>query len=228
MIAAGPYTVQGVMLGGVGDGGPGSLDASVVSVFVCPSDGLPSPAVGQIPGTNSYLGLSSYRGSMSGKDPSDPQYGTDGVIVNGVTGSVRITDITDGTSNTLMFGEHNNVDPNWPAWAAVFAPVIASDPSVPYWVLGSTWTTQILFDQAGTAGSLNALLPSSAGDFSTTSFYVLSARASSFGSRHTGGANFTLADGSVRFISNAVNSNPTVLPALATRAGGEVIDPSAY
>jgi prepilin-type processing-associated H-X9-DG protein len=40
-----------------------------------------------------------------------------------------------------------------------------------------------------------------------------------FWSPHPGGANFALADGSVRFLPYAAND---VLPALATRAGGEV------
>jgi prepilin-type N-terminal cleavage/methylation domain-containing protein/prepilin-type processing-associated H-X9-DG protein len=43
----------------------------------------------------------------------------------------------------------------------------------------------------------------------------------SFGSRHTGGANFMLADGSVRFIKDSITL--TVFRALGTRAGGEVI-----
>ena len=40
-----------------------------------------------------------------------------------------------------------------------------------------------------------------------------------FWSLHPGGANFAFADGSVRFLPFAADS---VLPALATRAGGEV------
>jgi prepilin-type processing-associated H-X9-DG protein len=41
-----------------------------------------------------------------------------------------------------------------------------------------------------------------------------------FWSPHSGGANFALADGSVRFLSYSADS---VMPALATRAGGEVV-----
>ena len=40
-------------------------------------------------------------------------------------------------------------------------------------------------------------------------------------SLHPGGANFAFADGSVRFLSYSADS---ILPALATRAGGEVVE----
>jgi prepilin-type processing-associated H-X9-DG protein len=43
-----------------------------------------------------------------------------------------------------------------------------------------------------------------------------------FWSLHSGGANFLFADGSVHFLSYQAD---TVLPALATRAGGEVVSP---
>jgi prepilin-type processing-associated H-X9-DG protein len=41
-----------------------------------------------------------------------------------------------------------------------------------------------------------------------------------FWSLHSGGANFAFADGSVRFLRYAAND---ILPALATRAGGEAV-----
>lgn len=42
-----------------------------------------------------------------------------------------------------------------------------------------------------------------------------------FWSPHPGGANFLFADGAVRFLAYAADG---ILPALATRAGGEVVD----
>jgi prepilin-type processing-associated H-X9-DG protein len=46
-------------------------------------------------------------------------------------------------------------------------------------------------------------------------------RINAFGSGHTGGANFALADGSVRFIRD--NISPVTFQRLGTRANGEVI-----
>jgi prepilin-type processing-associated H-X9-DG protein len=42
-----------------------------------------------------------------------------------------------------------------------------------------------------------------------------------FWSQHPGGANWAFADGSVRFLRYA---NASLMPALATRAGGEVVN----
>jgi prepilin-type processing-associated H-X9-DG protein len=57
-------------------------------------------------------------------------------------------------------------------------------------------------------------------------FVYEDARLGTFGSQHTGGANFCFADGSVRFIGNSVPL--ATLQALTTRAGGEVINATTY
>ena len=46
-----------------------------------------------------------------------------------------------------------------------------------------------------------------------------------FWSNHAGGSNFLFGDGSIRFLAYSAN---TVLPLLATRNGGEVVDASTY
>ncbi|HEY1187422.1 MAG TPA: DUF1559 domain-containing protein [Gemmata sp.] len=204
------------MLGAVGDGGPASLDASTVASYVCPADALPSPAVDQWPGTNTYVGLSSYRPGYSGLGPNDLNWGTDGVICDR---SVRITDITDGTSNTLMFGEASNYEPNWAVWA----PVIGSD-NIPFAVMTSGWVYPAFLPVATGFNPLNFTLPASIPADVTLAQTQILARVQGYGSQHTGGANFALADGSVRFISNSVNSSSALLSKLGTRAGGEVVN----
>jgi prepilin-type processing-associated H-X9-DG protein len=54
-----------------------------------------------------------------------------------------------------------------------------------------------------------------------------------FGSFHPGGANFLFADGSVHFLSYGLvqqlpNGSKSIIEALATLAGGEVVDGSNY
>ena len=48
----------------------------------------------------------------------------------------------------------------------------------------------------------------------------------SFRSRHPGGMQFAFADGSVHFVTNAINLN--LYRALATIQGGEVVDSSQF
>ncbi len=81
--------------------------------------------------------------------------------------------------------------------------------------------------------SLNASLPSSPFANATAAFVALNDRVYTYGSGHTQGANFVFCDGSVHFISNAINNamtlnGVTLLQALSTRAGGEVVDGSQY
>ena len=204
------------MMGGVGDGGANSLDASVFASYVCPADAISSQAVAQVPGTNTYIGLTSYRLGYTGVDSSDPDWGTDGVICDKV---VRITDITDGTSNTLMLGEFSNFDPNWDAWSNVIG-----SGGMPLTVMTSGWAYPY-FNPLGSAfNPLNPSLPATIPSDPFAAQYQLVARLMSYGSRHTGGANFVLADGSVRFIPNSVNSTPALLSKLGTRARGEVVN----
>jgi prepilin-type N-terminal cleavage/methylation domain-containing protein/prepilin-type processing-associated H-X9-DG protein len=109
---------------------------------------------------------------------------------------VNLRRITDGTTNTLLLGEktHNN----GPA---------TSDPM--------------------TAGTNYSGWLSQWGSVSSVSHGINYVPRSSwrtgiqFGSRHAGGAQFALCDGSVRFISQNIGWG--VLKAIATRAGGEAI-----
>lgn len=48
----------------------------------------------------------------------------------------------------------------------------------------------------------------------------------SFRSQHAGGANFGMADGSVKFVKNSINFN--IYQALSTRGQGEIISADAY
>jgi prepilin-type processing-associated H-X9-DG protein len=141
--------------------------------------------------------------------------------------------ITDGTSNTLLFGERYNDDPLWNTYATS----LGSTPSVPFYGFFSYSMAFYanLWPVALGSSKLNNLLPAcpSAG----CQFSDLLDRSFTYGSGHTQGANFAFCDGSARFLSNGINgaavipssNGPvTLLQALSSRAGGEVVDASQY
>jgi prepilin-type N-terminal cleavage/methylation domain-containing protein/prepilin-type processing-associated H-X9-DG protein len=205
----------------------GSPSATPLSVLVCPLDtGLASSSVVQQPGTSDYFAMSSYRANTSALDIMDSKYETDGVFLN--TGvPVQITGITDGTSNTILFGEFLNFDPNWPQF------VSNGDPAnFPFTIsMGSSWASGS--PTATGRNPINTFLQPPPPTDPLTALIVTVTRGTTYGSGHTGGVNFVFCDGSVHFISNAINSaavmnGETVLQALSTRAGGEVVDGSQF
>jgi prepilin-type processing-associated H-X9-DG protein len=238
---------QVTVLGNI-SGGADSPFATPVAALACPSDsGIPSPAVVRDPRSGNYYAVTSYRPNYAGmygrsnscSGPGTPGWGglTDGVLVEPAdgrwgNGPVQITAITDGTSNTILFGECSNFDPNWPQWTSTFF----SPMNFPFSLaIGSQWSS-IYFTQWGTGYySLNTPLSSSPPTDFWVAYLALLARSVTYGSGHPGGANFVFCDGSVHFLSNAINNaatippnNATVLQALSTRAGGEVADASQY
>jgi prepilin-type processing-associated H-X9-DG protein/prepilin-type N-terminal cleavage/methylation domain-containing protein len=134
--------------------------------------------------------------------------GTDGASADGifiVGAGVRVTDIVDGTSNTLMVGER---PPNQDFWAGM-------------WYAGAGYDGRGTGDVVlGAAEVLYAntlsCSPTQVGLQPGTPFQ--NCDQPHFWSFHPGGANFALADGSVRFVK--YSSSP-VLRDLATRNGGE-------
>jgi prepilin-type N-terminal cleavage/methylation domain-containing protein/prepilin-type processing-associated H-X9-DG protein len=206
-------------LGDVGDGGLNSVDAVGVQAYLCPADAVPSSGIDLWTGTNIYFGVTSYRHGYSGLDLADPMSGQDGVICDRM---VTINDITDGTSSTIMFGEFSNFDPNWSNWMSTMASATGSD-NFPMTVLNSGWTNGYGAPNSTSFYPINPTLAPAVPSDPLTALLQMSFRFTAYGSRHTGGVNFVLCDGSVRFISDGVNGNPALLSALGTRAGGEVI-----
>jgi prepilin-type N-terminal cleavage/methylation domain-containing protein/prepilin-type processing-associated H-X9-DG protein len=185
--------------------GANSTGAQVIKILICPSDVMPSKVSTFTTGGVTYsFGMNSY-GANGGTQSyfADAGYSVNGVFY--LNSSVRIAEITDGTSNTLLFGERYHKDP-----------VYINIETLGGWAWSNYLASQdYIFS---TRVPVNYTIPAG----TPLTFAVQDPRTCAFGSGHVGGANFTFADGSVRFLSLTGNSDLPLLQALSTRAGGEV------
>lgn len=112
-----------------------------------------------------------------------------------IPGKNRLSDISDGTSNTLLLGEF--------AWRGY-----------QFW---RPWTRgwwgdsngSLLYTSKNVTNPMNSRISSPWND-------------ASFGSQHSGGAQFARADGSVQFIAQSIDMN--TYRSVASRNGGEVFN----
>jgi prepilin-type N-terminal cleavage/methylation domain-containing protein/prepilin-type processing-associated H-X9-DG protein len=187
---------------------------TVVSVYLCPSDGVAPAPFPLTDGTFTPLALaapSSYAATV-GDDSSD----ADGYIGNGVfyrNSWTRIADITDGTSNTTLAGDR--------AWSQAHG----------IWAgaLNNAITragTQNVWPNATATSPVLVLVHNNFINITTDSDGGLD----DFSSNHTGGANILFADGSVHFLPSITGNGPQrrAFWALGTRNGGEVVQGLDY
>jgi prepilin-type processing-associated H-X9-DG protein/prepilin-type N-terminal cleavage/methylation domain-containing protein len=215
-----------------------------ISSLWCPSDSLAvqpvlPPLVAFRLCHSNYGGMEGLWGTTALKPPCDlaadfqaEQSTAFGLLYR--ESAVTLASATDGTSNTLLFGEFA---------LGTLSP--ANQPGFQWWQTGIGGCTTM-----STKYPINAykkyasLVPSPNG--------VLAESASSF---HPGGANFTFCDGSVKFLKETIgcwsidpttalpvgvvtsgfrplftigSAQPQVYQALSTRAGGEVISVDSY
>jgi prepilin-type processing-associated H-X9-DG protein len=174
----------------------GDLMTKVVRLFLCPSDGRTMGTDGEIQwALSSYLGVA---GTATRRD--------DGIFHANLR--VRFADITDGTSSTLMIGERppgpNGAYSSWYAnWGETTCPVSQLLPAGHFAVHRT--------HRGDCPRPRLSLYPGQLNDECAIGHYW---------SLHAGGAHFAFADGSVRFVRY---SAAELLPALATRAGGESV-----
>jgi len=139
-------------------------------------------------------------------------YGSKGALrQNGLT---RIIEITDGTSNTIMYSEAAGRDRQCYAGKQCVA-YNQSSITGPIWADSDNRITVTGTDVTGMGsigtGPCAMNCNNLAGDIY---------------SFHTGGANVAFADGSVKLVKDSVTIQ--VLAALVTKGGGEVVDPNSY
>ncbi len=224
---------------------------SVVSSYLCPSDPaagagtvanlswLTSGAGWSLIGTQYTAAVTCYTGNWgdqktgnttfdqySGESPlgTGPTWGCQGTF-RGIFGdcsdgkSIALRDITDGTSNTILAGESSPNQNGALAW--VNGDGIWSSTVVPL-----NWKTEFKDNQVdptdGSTCNLGQL-----NNF-TQALHCWRNQTVNYGfkSYHAGGANFAMADGSIRFIKQSIN--PRTYNALGTRATGEIVSADAY
>jgi prepilin-type N-terminal cleavage/methylation domain-containing protein/prepilin-type processing-associated H-X9-DG protein len=183
-----PYVEQENLFKAAPDNGSQGVP---IPVYLCPSR-RPVQAW-DIPHPDPFLGLDRHDDG-GGRNPwSSTDYAANQRVIDDRPNVMRITNITDGTSNTILVGE-KSMDPRG-------------------YTSGSWYWNQPVFSggSGGTARLGTFVYPDAIG----VPF------GDHWGATHPGGANFLFADGSVRTLSYSI-PNTEVLKML-TPSGGEVI-----
>ena len=211
---------------------------SSVKTFICPSDAatqLPTGDAGINYRFNYGTSIVNAYGPQDTANVNTAMPAPNGLIF--LDFNVRVADVIDGTSNTAAFSEHVKGD---------FSNAISTEISDTY----QPGTHPTTADQAyqdclavnifdlTKQGNSNAGAPWMSDGHTTTRYYHAfppNARGCMFppqriattaNSRHPGGVNVTLADGSVRFFKSSVNL--ASWRALGTRNGNEVLSGDSF
>lgn len=171
-------------------GDPATVSWRVLKTYLCPSDPLENAGLDTGEGASSpprHWAITNYGANAGRRSYRRADQTNDGPFVHNTPR--KFGDMTDGTSNTIFIGERHHKDPtfdtipgeNLDAWG--------------WWAFGAEGDVLL-----SAAQRINWNMPRTG---ATQADYDL--RIAVFGSGHTGGANFALGDGSVRFISDSLD-----------------------
>jgi prepilin-type N-terminal cleavage/methylation domain-containing protein/prepilin-type processing-associated H-X9-DG protein len=207
-----PYLEQGNLAAQINTSAPVQTQPAiqtVLKVYLCPSD---SPPASAFPLADALLtpvcsaGPSSYAATVG-----DDSCEADGPAGNGVfyrNSRTRLTDVTDGTSNTTMIGDRAWADTRG-IWAGAPSGAMARPgPANPWQTTTASAAVLVLVHN----NWINIKTDADGG-------------LDDFSSKHPGGVNLLFADGSIRFLRSITADGPERLAfwALGTRAGGEAV-----
>jgi prepilin-type N-terminal cleavage/methylation domain-containing protein/prepilin-type processing-associated H-X9-DG protein len=191
----------------------GAMDAAnarPVKTFLCPTDIVPPVIQWQ----NAWWATSSYHVnggpySIWHEPPKEGMFE--------INRAVRMAEVTDGVSQTLLIGEVSHVDPIFDA--------IENGQGALY-----TWTWVYTdYSVAHSSSPFNYRVPPDAYNFPPNSpqwWDVIIKRLDAFGSQHPGGGHMAFGDGSVRFLRTEIPQ--LILRYLSTRGNGEVATGDYY
>lgn len=212
-----------------------SRSAVMIPTLVCPSDlfaenpfSVPANSHSGVAYGGYYAGTSyagnygtgNYHPSSAPVGPID-QKNTGMLFLTGPAGRpanakpIKMASVLDGLSNTIMFGEKHHWDPRFDAIPEFRrSNLLMHQWSMWAWSGGFKGTGHVF---CSCAVPINHRVPNNS---DPDSYTPQDLRLNAWGSGHSGGANFCLGDGSVRFIRQTISQQ--TLCALSTRAGGEV------
>jgi len=174
-----------------------------VRPYLCPAVKYEEPFTsGGTFGLTAYLAVT---GDRYSDVAADGDTGILGVFPNQ---PVRMVAVTDGASNTLLVGERPPVAAGFWGWYSF------GDFDTHLWARAIAPSDKGFAECGNQPAHFMPPRQADAEDVDGCDRFH-------FWSKHTGGGNFALADGSVRFFDYAAGT--TVLPLMATRARGEVV-----
>jgi prepilin-type processing-associated H-X9-DG protein len=177
--------------------------STVVQAYICPSDGRIVTAQVSLR-THTLAAFTSYLGVSGTNTPAK-----DGVLFQ--DSRVTLVDVADGTTGTLLVGERPpSADFQFGWWYAGVGQRFTGSADMILGVREPNWQPIVSGSKCGPGNY--PFMPADGFDDPCGMFH--------FWSPHPGGANFAFCDGSVRFLSYSADP---VMPALATRAGGEAV-----
>jgi prepilin-type N-terminal cleavage/methylation domain-containing protein/prepilin-type processing-associated H-X9-DG protein len=191
-----------------------TANSLVIKIMICPSD--PRGNTLKYVAPTGDVALTDYLG-VNGRNQfkEAPALGQDGILY--INSGVKMSGITDGTSNTLLLGERP------PSYTKVYGWMWAGSGDFPNF--GTTDVVLGVRERVSPSALADYYRAGSLNDPNDIERYH-------FWSLHNGGSMWLFSDGHVQFISYAAGTQVigtvngftsyTVLEAMATRAGGEV------
>lgn len=192
-----------------------------INMFRCPSD-LANPLVSLGAAVN-----------YSGNTGSLPSFVVPGMPFNGafyVNTTVRFADILDGTSNTAFYSERRLADGSnaiiSPVEDVIFSPANPADAVEAFNICSALDTSNLanqfpLFMGAPWLNHQHRYQHISPPNGRSCGFFVVGKSTMPPSSRHPGGVNVLLGDGSIRFVKDSIDI--TTWRAIGSTNGGEVV-----